>query len=315
MGTGPRGCTGRLLVRGCITFLLIIAVFTGAVWAVTWFLSGRVMQSANACVAQLPGGERYSLSADQSRNAALIAAIGTERGLPARAVTIALATAMQESKLTNIDYGDRDSVGLFQQRPSQGWGSVEQIMDPVFSTNAFYDALVQLDGYETMEVTVAAQAVQRSAFPDAYARHEPMARAFASSLTGHSPASLACDLREDDGGGGAPQDGTGALAMSLATLTDFGTAPDLTPVLADDGAPLLADGEVALAAVDPAALTGAAIGDPERAVWAAGHWLAATATESGVRVVVVGNEMWTNGTLEWTDAGELTQPNGTVLVG
>ena len=105
------------------------------------------------------------VSGEQAENASLIAAIAIERGLPARAVSIALATAFQESKLVNIDYGDRDSLGLFQQRPSQGWGTAEEILDPVYSTNAFYDALVQVDGYEDMEITEAAQQVQRSAFP------------------------------------------------------------------------------------------------------------------------------------------------------
>ena len=129
---------------------------------------------------------------EQARNAALIAAISVKRGLPARAATIALATAYQESKLYNLDYGDRDSVGLFQQRPSQGWGTVKQIMDETYATNAFYDALVKVGGYETMEITVAAQKVQRSAFPDAYADHEPGARALASALTGQSPAAFSC---------------------------------------------------------------------------------------------------------------------------
>ena len=85
--------------------------------------------------------------------------------MPARAASIALATAYQESKLYNIDYGDRDSVGLFQQRPSQGWGTVAQLTDPEFATNAFYDALAKVDGYREMEITVAAQEVQRSGLP------------------------------------------------------------------------------------------------------------------------------------------------------
>ena len=114
--------------------------------------------------------------------------------LPARAVTLAIATGLQESKLVNIDYGDRDSVGLFQQRPSQGWGEIAQIMDPVYSTGAFYDALVRVDGYEDMEITVAAQAVQRSGFPDAYAQHEGRSRAWANALAGYAEGALTCAL-------------------------------------------------------------------------------------------------------------------------
>ena len=89
------------------------------------------------------GAHEVEITGEQAENATLIAAIAIERGLPARAVSIALATAFQESKLTNIDYGDRDSLGLFQQRPSQGWGTAEQILDRVYATNAFYDALVR----------------------------------------------------------------------------------------------------------------------------------------------------------------------------
>ena len=109
-------------------------------------------------------------------------------GLPARAASIALATAYQESKLRNLDDGDRDSLGLFQQRPSQGWGTEKQMLDPDYATNAFYDALAKVDGYREMEITEAAQAVQRSGLPEAYADHEEDARALASALTGNSPA-------------------------------------------------------------------------------------------------------------------------------
>ena len=136
------------------------------------------------------------LSTEQAENAALIAAVAVQRGLPARAASIALATAYQESKLRNLDHGDRDSLGLFQQRPSQGWGTPEQILDPYYATNAFYDALVKVDGYETMRITEAAQEVQRSGFPEAYADHEADARALASALTGYSPAArsaASCD--------------------------------------------------------------------------------------------------------------------------
>ena len=141
--------------------------------------------------------DRVELSLEQAENASLITAISVRRGLPARAASIALATAYQESDLFNIEHGDRDSVGLFQQRPSQGWGSVEEILDPVYSTNAFYDALLRIDGYEAMEITVAAQAVQRSGFPDAYADHEADARTIASALTGHSRAGFTCEVSDD----------------------------------------------------------------------------------------------------------------------
>lgn len=115
-------------------------------------------------------------SAEQRANAATITAVGKGRGLPARAAQIAVATAIQESTLRNIEYGDRDSVGLFQQRTSQGWGSVAQIMDPVYSAGKFYDGLAKINGWQSMPLTQAAQAVQRSGFPDAYAKWETAAK-------------------------------------------------------------------------------------------------------------------------------------------
>jgi hypothetical protein len=155
--------------------------------------------STDTCTATVDG-HTVGLELEQAENAALITAISVRRGLPARAASIALATAYQESDLYNLDYGDRDSVGLFQQRPSQGWGSAEDILDPVYATNAFYDELVDVDGYEGLEITVAAQQVQRSGYPDAYADHEADARALASALTGNSRAAFSCDLddRSDD---------------------------------------------------------------------------------------------------------------------
>lgn len=156
------------------------------------------MTSSGYCVAQV-GDRTVEVDAEQAKWASLMAAKAYERDLSPRAVTIAIATAYQESKLRNIDYGDRDSVGLFQQRPSQGWGTVEQIMDPRYSIGKFYDALVKVDGYESMEITDAAQAVQRSGFPEAYADHEADARVLASALRGYSPAALACSTDPEAG--------------------------------------------------------------------------------------------------------------------
>ena len=106
------------------------------------------------------------------------------RGLPERALTIALATSLQESRLRNIDHGDRDSLGLFQQRPSQGWGTSQQILDPVYASNEFFDSLVKIQGYSRLPLTVAAQRVQKSGYPQAYAKHEADATMLSAALTG-----------------------------------------------------------------------------------------------------------------------------------
>lgn len=159
------------------------------------------------------------LSIEQAENAAIIAGIGVRRGLPARAVSIALATAYQESKIQNLDHGDRDSLGLFQQRPSMGWGTEKQLQNPFYATNAFYDALVKIDGYQDMRITEAAQAVQRSGFPEAYEDHAADARALASALTGYSPGGrFSCVVRGPDGDPEAQEPGPSGLTPRAAKV-------------------------------------------------------------------------------------------------
>jgi hypothetical protein len=179
--------------------LAAVCVFAAVGYAM-WSGLGPI-PDPEGCTATV-AGRTVSLTTEQSENATLIAAIGVRRGLPARAVSIALATAYQESKITNLSVGDRDSLGLFQQRPSQGWGSEEEIMNPYYSINVFYDALERIDGYESMRITEAAQEVQRSGFPEAYEDHAPDARALASALTGYSGGGqFTCVVQSSDATG------------------------------------------------------------------------------------------------------------------
>jgi hypothetical protein len=137
------------------------------------------------------------LSLAQTTNAALIVEVTRQRHLPRQAAIVAVATALQESNLRNVASNavpesltyphdgvsvNLDSIGLFQQRPSQGWGTVAQLMDPRYATGKFYDKLVQVSGWQNLSVTDAAQAVQRSAFPGAYQKHEDTARAAVAAL-------------------------------------------------------------------------------------------------------------------------------------
>ena len=119
------------------------------------------------------------LAQESIRMAAVIIAVGQERGVAPRGWIIAVATALQESNLTNLgdlgDNNDHDSLGLFQQRPSQGWGTPEQIKDPRYAAGKFYERLVTVENWASLPLTQAAQAVQRSAYPDAYAKHERLA--------------------------------------------------------------------------------------------------------------------------------------------
>ncbi|MGW6985244.1 hypothetical protein ACWGE1_38275 [Streptomyces sp. NPDC054932] len=176
----------RRLLRAAVGLLVLLAVI--GYFAVQRDSNGG--GGAPFCVAsgdplgQEASSESYEMSPEQAANAATIAAVGVAKGLPDRAVTIALATAMQESALRNLDHGDRDSLGLFQQRPSMGWGTPEQITDPVYSAGIFYDHLVDVPGYSRLPLTVAAQKVQRSGFPQAYAKHEPDATVLTAAFAG-----------------------------------------------------------------------------------------------------------------------------------
>ena len=123
--------------------------------------------------------DRIPLNAEQTRNAEAIVAATKKAGMNERAAVIAIGTALQESKLENLGHlgaaNDHDSQGLFQQRPSSGWGTVEQITNPEYSTTAFLNGLRNVDGWQDLPLTVAAQKVQVSAYPDAYAKWETQA--------------------------------------------------------------------------------------------------------------------------------------------
>jgi murein DD-endopeptidase MepM/ murein hydrolase activator NlpD len=159
---------------------------------------GRVAAESPAACAPADGVTIEGLDQEQNRNAAIIVAVGQAAGVPAYGLQIALATAVQESSLRNLDYGDRDSLGLFQQRPSTGWGTPAQVTDPVYAVRAFYGGptgpnngeppgLLDIDGWQHMALTDAAQAVQRSANPQAYARWEAPAGRWLANLSGSLP--------------------------------------------------------------------------------------------------------------------------------
>jgi hypothetical protein len=158
----------------------VVLVALVVVVGLAWDADGKdAAVPTDSCTLPASG---VTLTGEQIANARTIAQVAWDRGLPERAVVIALATAMQESHLRNLDHGDRDSLGLFQQRPSQGWGTPEQVQDPVYAAGKFYDHLVQYPGWDTGRLTEVAQGIQRSAFPGAYQKHEGMAVELADAL-------------------------------------------------------------------------------------------------------------------------------------
>lgn len=183
----------------------------------------------------LDGGGKGTVSvpgledpAEQIANAKTIQATGVAMNIPARGQVVALATALQESGLRNLTYGDRDSLGLFQQRPSQGWGTANEILDPVHASTMFYEALEKVSGWQSLSVTQAAQAVQKSGFPEAYAKWEPLATALQQAIepllskaggTSSSPSPSGSDSTAS-----APPSAAGSCTAD-GDGTDFGTIP------------------------------------------------------------------------------------------
>lgn len=174
---------GRIIVLASAACGVLLVLCMGALASCGIGLSGTGLgcEDGEDCppVAALAAWED-----EQVANAAVIVEVGVQLQVPSWGQVIAVATAIQESSLRNLDHGDRDSVGLFQQRPSQDWGTRDQLMDPRYAAEAFYQALLAIPGWEGMALTEAAQAVQRSAYPDAYAQWTDDAVALVAALGG-----------------------------------------------------------------------------------------------------------------------------------
>ncbi len=281
----------RRLLVGLVGFGLlglVMALVVGV--AVRWWEghgTASFPSPRNGCVATI-GGQTAQLDLEQSYNAAIIAGVAVQRGLPPRAVSIAFATALQESGLRNLDYGDRDSVGLFQQRPSQGWGTVEQIMVPQYSAGKFYDALVRISNWQTRDITEVAQAVQRSGVPDGYRKHVDRAKILASAMSGETAAAFTCLSTTSKAA-----DPSGYAALVKATYG--GTAPGASVA----GPPVRVD---VTAAADATAWSVAAAGQ-------------AWASVFGITQITTGEKAWHPSTTDLPLWSAATTPVGrTVMV-
>ncbi|MGW5608843.1 heavy metal transporter [Streptomyces sp. NPDC003753] len=291
---------GRFLRFGA-AFVVLLAV---AGYLVVQYLTGSAAPKCRV-VSGKDDGASYEFTPEQAVNAATIAAIGTTRGMPERAVTIALATALQESGLRNIEHGDRDSLGLFQQRPSQGWGTKKQIMDPTYAAGVFYEHLAKVPDYTSLPLTVAAQRVQRSGYPEAYAKHEPDAILLAAALTGRAAGTLTCQGRP------APTMTGGPDAVRAALVRDFGRdvlqtagaevaprrpspSPTGTPTRAADDAVTI-----------PVPRRSTASGTVSERGWELAHWAVANSTALHISRVSFAGREWSRGGYagEWRTTG------------
>ena len=246
-----------------VTSIVVLGGVAVGVWGSSRTTPSRAARPDPPCHVMGSSGAAF-LDLEQAANATTIAAVGKNLGIADHGVTIALAAALQESGLHNLAYGDRDSLGLFQQRPSQGWGTPAQIMIPRRAAAAFYRRLARVTGWQAMQVTEAAQTVQHSAAPDAYAQWEPNARVLAEVLTGEVGGGLGC--RTSVPPGGIRRD---ALAQSM--IAELGSADLNSHGVAARG-------------------------------WTAVSWIVGHAREFSIPTVTFSGQTWSAATGRWAPA-------------
>lgn len=276
-------------IRVVLAVFAALAVIAGAgVYIAVRNLGSGLHLVTQQCVVNADG--KATLEPEQMANAATIAAVGIRRGLPTQAVVIALAAAMQESKLQNLAGGDRDSIGLFQQRPSQNWGTPQEISNPRYAAGAFYSALVKVRHWQDKSVADAAQAVQRSADGSAYAQWEHEAQILATALSGDVSGAVACTITAPPAERGPAA--AGSLAQSLAA--DWGQLDTVT----DTHLPGL---ELTV--------------NETRNGWQISHWLVAHAADQNIKSVRYGDEEWTAKAGTWSRAsGDRTVATGDRII-
>jgi hypothetical protein len=243
-------------------------------------------EGPTTCEATGAPGESVRLDGEQMANAATIAAVGWARSMPDQGVLIALATSMQEAKLRNLDHqgrrNDHDSLGLFQQRPSQGWGTAEEILDQRHAAERFYAALRRVPGWERMRITDAAQQVQRSAHPEAYEKWSGDAQVLTQALAGRQGAAVTCSTP-------ARPDKTGPAAAKAAAeklKQDF--APRAPNVVTEKQV-------VRISVAD------------RQTGWQVANWLVAHAQGTGVTRVSYADQQWSAVHGAWSPSGRVSE--------
>jgi hypothetical protein len=243
--------------RPLLTLIVVVAVAVGGFFGIrALWNSARTHLQADQCTVG-----KYRFDPGQAAIASSMVGVVTRRGLPERAATLVIAAGLQESKLRNIapGDGDRDSVGVLQQRPSQGWGSAEQLGDVRFATGAFLDALVKVPNWQQLPLEVAIQEVQISADGSEYAKHAARAAALAGALRGVPPAGISCEF-------GKPTVVAGADVVAAQVSRDL--------------------------PVDPPAHAGRRVSVPG-AGWQTVAWFVANADRLGIESVSYDKKTWT----------------------
>ena len=256
--------------RSAVAAALVVILACGVGYLI--FRTRNQPVRATFCVADAAGGD-LQLTTGQAAIAATIAGVASRRDLPARAVAIAYATALQESKLANLHYGDLDSVGVFQQRPSQGWGSTRQLEDPVYATERFFDAQTSVPDFQRLPIYVAAQDVQHSADGQAYDQYAGVATAMATAFTGTDAHAVWCSYAD-------PAAKPSLAAASQAMTSAFGLVAQRA---------------------GPAGTMSVQAGSDEQG-WAVAAWLVSNAAAYGITSVRYQGFRWRGftGAARWT---------------
>ena len=260
--------------RPLIVFTVIVVLI-----AIGGFVAYRAYQGYVQRLLTIPGCSAGSganiigLDFGQAADAAAIAGVAARDGLPGKALTIAYATALQESKLENLNYGDRDSVGIFQQRPSQGWGTTAELEDPAYAAGAFFKALMKIPHYAKLPVDQAAQDVQRSADGSAYEQYSQTGSALAAAFTA-TPHAVTCWYQPAARTSSGPNL-TGAARRLDDTFGVPGEGGALKAVSRDRSA----DSELITATSGSG--------------WTVANWLVTNASNYGITQVSYGGYRWT----------------------
>jgi hypothetical protein len=221
------------------------------------------------------GANAIGLDFGQAADAAVIAGVAARDHLSGKALTIAYATAMQESKLENLNYGDRDSVGIFQQRPSQGWGTTAELEDPAYAAGAFFGALTKIPHYAKLPVAQAAQDVQRSADGSAYEQYAQTGAALTTDFTA-APHAVTCWYQP--------------AAKTAAGANLSGAMRGLADAFGQPGAGHAVDTVSRVRSSDSALISAAS-----RSGWTVASWLVTRASSFGITQVSYRGYRWTAG--------------------
>ncbi len=298
MPPNPARLRARAIVGAAVAAVLVVAGY--GVYA--HFRAVAPPPPPPGCQAGV-GVQAVSLDPGQAAVAATIAGVAVRHRLPKQAVIIAYAAALQESKMQNLDYGDRDSVGVFQQRPSQGWGPAADLKDPVYATTKFFAALVRVPGYTRMPVDQAAQDVQHSGDGSAYEQWAAVAAQLAGYFTGTSPHGVSC------------------WYVPPATANLAGVTRNLAQTFGPPGR----RGVVVRITTDRSGQKkeeSVAVVQAQRdAAWTVAGWLVANAQEYGLREVRYAGYDWlaADGSMGWrresAPAAQPDPPRGSIVAG